>query len=788
MHSLRRYTWLFACLLLLALPGSASALGYGPAYPYGTLGFRSPHIGMPVRLSADEALLKHEFYLNGTLVPSTWDGKQITYKPLEPLAPGVYEARVVIHYRDTKYPDWTPRPAETKWTFTIAPGALATLPEPDPEQLRALDYLNRYRAIANLPAVRYDLHLSAAAMAHAFYQSSNNITGHYQEEGKANYLARAPWDRAKYFGYGGGMSEVIAYVGRAEAGVDNLMETIYHRVPLVHPGYTEMGYGYGGTTLQPNVIKIGPGSRTDKRIIAWPVPGQKDVPLGWSGRESPDPLRLYPGTKGPVGYTITLTWGGPVRNLKLAQSSLKEPDGTAVPVMTFSPETDSHLRDTVSLIPYKPLKPSTTYTVHMKGTYEETAGTPLPYDKTWSFTTSADLKPDFGSASWGGSTRTGGPNFTVSGSGYQPGMKVFLGGLPVRDLKVEPTRISFRLPEGFTGEESELVAVSPGGQEKRWRNFYKTPSGESSPFAEAAPQLAIAGQKVALSGLQHSSGALLIPESELERLGAAPFRLPELKRTYWSIGGRSGDLATGSPVSTVGSQQILLPLSPTVRNGTTYVPLAFAEALFSGVTDWKDPSRGLRDIWSHWARAAVVRLVDSRVISGMGDGTFRPDGRLSRAAFVKMLAAAQGLPLQPGATGGFADLNGHWVANQGFIGAAVKAGVIRPEEYAGGQFQPDRDITREEIAVMVVRALGLESSAATRAATATGGRITVGERTFTDAAGWGRRGHVVTAVEAGIVSGYKEADGSFTYRAANPATRAEAAIMVTRMLDQQAPK
>jgi hypothetical protein len=107
---------------------------------------------------------------------------------------------------------------------------------------------------------------------------------------------------------------------------------------------------------------------------------------------------------------------------------------------------------------------------------------------------------------------------------------------------------------------------------------------------------------------------------------------------------------------------------------------------------------------------------------------------------------------------------------------------VRAEDYPNGSFQPDRDITREEIAVMVVRAMGREAEAATRQLTLVGGTAVIGGVRFRDAGIWTRAGHVVVAMEQEIVLGYLEADGTKTFRPANLATRAEAATMVCRML------
>lgn len=191
------------------------------------------------------------------------------------------------------------------------------------------------------------------------------------------------------------------------------------------------------------------------------------------------------------------------------------------------------------------------------------------------------------------------------------------------------------------------------------------------------------------------------------------------------------------------------------------------------------------DLVGHWSEPVVRKLLDAKIVSGYPDGRFAPDEGLTRAAFVKLVAAASGLAPLPGQDGGFADTSGHWSVAQGYLGAAVKAGIIVLGEYANRRFEPDRPITREEIAIMVVRAMGLEADAATRSAPAA--KVVVGGRTFTDLRASGHPGHIMVAVEQGIVSGYSQPDGTFVFRPASPASRAEAAVMISRMLAKVKP-
>ncbi len=113
------------------------------------------------------------------------------------------------------------------------------------------------------------------------------------------------------------------------------------------------------------------------------------------------------------------------------------------------------------------------------------------------------------------------------------------------------------------------------------------------------------------------------------------------------------------------------------------------------------------ELSGHPARQAVEELTALGVISGMGDGTFRPDAPLDRAAFCTM--AVKLLGLTPRWTDRFDDVaQSSWYG--GYLCAAAEAGVT--QGVSAGQFAPLRQVTREEGAVMLyrtARAMGLVS-------------------------------------------------------------------------------
>jgi hypothetical protein len=180
------------------------------------------------------------------------------------------------------------------------------------------------------------------------------------------------------------------------------------------------------------------------------------------------------------------------------------------------------------------------------------------------------------------------------------------------------------------------------------------------------------------------------------------------------------------------------------------------------------PQPVLTDIAGHWAKAEIEKLVALGIVNGYPDRTFRPDNNITRAEFTKILVKAMGLAeVHAGVT--FSDVSaGLW--SHGYIGAAFKAGLVKG--YEDGAFRPENKITRQEMAAMLVRAMGKEAEAQAKAGA---------QLNFKDAdtiAAWAN-GYVAVAVEQGLVKGYPDN----TFGPLRNATRAETATMAVRYLD-----
>lgn len=105
------------------------------------------------------------------------------------------------------------------------------------------------------------------------------------------------------------------------------------------------------------------------------------------------------------------------------------------------------------------------------------------------------------------------------------------------------------------------------------------------------------------------------------------------------------------------------------------------------------------DIASHWAADQIKLAVSKGYVNGYEDGTFRPDGKVTRAEFAKLVVSAMNLPVTGLTTGS------DWY--QAYVNAAVSAGVHEWNDYSSGDW--NTPMSRQEMARMAVRAVGLDT-------------------------------------------------------------------------------
>lgn len=167
----------------------------------------------------------------------------------------------------------------------------------------------------------------------------------------------------------------------------------------------------------------------------------------------------------------------------------------------------------------------------------------------------------------------------------------------------------------------------------------------------------------------------------------------------------------------------------------------------------------------HWAAADVDRAAQLGLFNGVGDGRFGLGQPISRAAFATALVRLFGWEEVSPAQPSFTDVKpGSWYYTA--VETALANGAIPA---ASKSFQPNGDLTRQEMASMLVRSLGYTSLA---------GTLSTYSSPFTDVKA--SKGFITIAYDLGIVNGV----GNGRFAPTGTASREQAAAVLVRLYDK----
>lgn len=166
---------------------------------------------------------------------------------------------------------------------------------------------------------------------------------------------------------------------------------------------------------------------------------------------------------------------------------------------------------------------------------------------------------------------------------------------------------------------------------------------------------------------------------------------------------------------------------------------------------------------SAWYAEYVSYLAARGIVGGTGDGKFNPGAKITRAQFVTILANLSGVDLSVYKVSSFADVK----VTDWYFKAVEWAYTNGITKGANGKFDPDADITRQDIAVMIARYAEKSGFTLPKAYSAVNFADSVKIASYASNA-------VMAMQQAGIISG--NSDGSFAPTAG--ATRAETAKMI----------
>ncbi|MGZ9586280.1 Ig-like domain-containing protein [Paenibacillus marinisediminis] len=185
-------------------------------------------------------------------------------------------------------------------------------------------------------------------------------------------------------------------------------------------------------------------------------------------------------------------------------------------------------------------------------------------------------------------------------------------------------------------------------------------------------------------------------------------------------------------------------------------------------------NRSFSDVGGHWAASDINALAGRFIVDARSGGKFEPNKPITRGEFAVFVSKSLGLDGNVDSAKRFRDVNPTSAAAP-YIGAAVKANIITG--FTDGTYKPDSLITREQMALMMNRAM-----------IAAGKPVTLNGSVSSYISGFkdyksinvSSQDAVAKMVQANIIQGMT----GNKFGPKENATRAQASIMIRRMMQQ----
>jgi 5'-nucleotidase len=170
------------------------------------------------------------------------------------------------------------------------------------------------------------------------------------------------------------------------------------------------------------------------------------------------------------------------------------------------------------------------------------------------------------------------------------------------------------------------------------------------------------------------------------------------------------------------------------------------------------------DISGHWGEQTLQEWVDEGMLSGYGDGSYRPDAGITRAEFMALVNRVNAYADAGKGVDAYTDVKpSDWYCND--VAVAVEAGYVNGT--GADTISPEQALTRQEAVAMILRSKGIAPSEdlSPLSATKDGG----------SAQEWAK-GYLAAAIENGLIGG---SDSNVSPRA--NITRAELVTLLDRI-------
>lgn len=194
--------------------------------------------------------------------------------------------------------------------------------------------------------------------------------------------------------------------------------------------------------------------------------------------------------------------------------------------------------------------------------------------------------------------------------------------------------------------------------------------------------------------------------------------------------------------------------------------LTLCALLVTGLAPAAEAKARFADVPAHyWAADAITRCAELGFFQGRGPGHFGVGQAMSRGAFAVVLTRFFGWETAEHTALPFTDVPADaWYASA--LATAMSHGAVTPQSK---EFRPTEPLTREELAVSLIRGLGY---------TPLSGMAQQLDLPFTDVTS--NRGYIAMALDLGLVNGTSKT----TFSPDKVATREQVAVVLMRLYDK----
>jgi cysteine-rich repeat protein len=258
----------------------------------------------------------------------------------------------------------------------------------------AMHAMNLLRAAADLPGSKLNMQIVGAAQAHASYYSNNaaaysgGLSAHNEDPAFPNGFTGADFGtRMSAAGFAGpALFETMAFSANPSGAIAQWMNSVFHRIPLIHPNMTQFGYALSTAMSRANDVADYSRGNAEKpnAVIVWPPPNATGIPRSFNrSQEGPMPP-APPGGGNTTGPIISVMFANG-SNGTITSHALKDAGGATLPD-TMIAKNDAQFGGFMSgsycFYAAGPAAAGSKFTVEIAGTVGGQA-----FSQTWSFTT-----------------------------------------------------------------------------------------------------------------------------------------------------------------------------------------------------------------------------------------------------------------------------------------------------------------------------------------------------------------------------------------------------------------